>query len=764
MSTSAPSTSDPDLAFSRNSSELLRRPSFSLSPPSKRGFLKKLASNGRLWNKRFFVVHGHYLSYFKNEDGKQLMGAINLWRIESVALENEVVVVTLAPDVQVTGNTILNRFARKTMRNRILLQAATAAEANDWIAAMRVAPFEEREVIGNARMTSQGVIAKAKGSCVVQGNVEEEDIGGEDDDLVAAAGLNSKRDARFSMVSNAPSVFQEKFRIETIRVRAQPYKDLTFADVPEFSDTIRLRLGSFQDGKGTIMVRLVSCEDELKTFESTCDFRPESNKNSGVVYLTFKNRWDGQVAVYWEKDSDATVDEMVRLAIAEDAASSNTMTMLTAGMFIATFWILWAVLEFSFNPSVIGAFIMSISAASILHTTGHVPLVDANVTCDDVDSMRYVVTGIRIATVMRTLSSSVPVATKITQEAAARKKTSLEGEDLSIFPEEREKIKELRKRVAGDLRALEYYTKNIKTPERLLQEWNVDPTQTDLNSVINLVYLKYVGRDFRLVRFLRARDSNLDKAEKMLRHSLIWRVGLRSDFFMRDFIPPSWILQYGGGVKFVESLDEPNNGTEARLAKWWLKDTQGGLAMFFRTGAFDWKRVYKKVGDSTLLVKIGIWALELGRKDLDNLHEQTIGAIPSYVTAVVDMEGFSLTQQIPLTELVPIARKFFSVMATSYPELLKRVIVINTPFLFHGLWQAIKVFIPEEVQEKIHIHGRCDFEKHLKPYFTEENIPAYLGGKLYGGVDGKDPYCRDRLPPGGPFREDKGEGLLKSDR
>src|SRR5690606_14708388 len=115
------------------------------------------------------------------------------------------------------------------------------------------------------------------------------------------------------------------------------------------------------------------------------------------------------------------------------------------------------------------------------------------------------------------------------------------------------------------------------------------------------------------------------------------------------------------------------------------------------------------------------------------------------VAAVIDLRGFQLSRQIHPVDFLKIVPRIFDAVSTSYPELLHRVIVINTPWSFTTFWNILIPFIPTEVREKIHIRYNWSCEKHLLPYFESDNVPAYLGGTLMGSDPG-DEYCMDRLP------------------
>jgi hypothetical protein len=214
------------------------------------------------------------------------------------------------------------------------------------------------------------------------------------------------------------------------------------------------------------------------------------------------------------------------------------------------------------------------------------------------------------------------------------------------------------------------------------------------------------------------------------------------------------------GSPVFNLLRRPEADAQARFDKFWVRDRKGHLSIVFRQGRLSSRRIFRKLhSNPAYLIKCLVWAAEIGRHDLDRMHMQTKGKVESVVTAIVDLEGFAISNQIPLSDLVGLARQFFPIFSTSFPELLNRVIVVRAPWLFETVWTAISPFIPAEVLSKIHIHsGEVDMDKHITPYIHPDAVPAYLGGNLVE-EDGDD-MCAQRFPALGPFLPDNGESLL----
>ena len=277
------------------------------------------------------------------------------------------------------------------------------------------------------------------------------------------------------------------------------------------------------------------------------------------------------------------------------------------------------------------------------------------------------------------------------------------------------------------------------------------------------VYRLHVGCDYRLVRFLRARSMNLRKAEAMVKKSMQWRAEYKATDLLHSFLPPDWLMNYAGAPLIVDLI---RRGLHVDRRSWYFRDKDDHLSIIFRAGVIDWRRIYKKMKcDGDFLVRCALWGLEMLREDLEKLHEETRGKISSYVTLVFDLEGFALSKQIPLSQTIPLARKIFSVIGTSYPELIRKIVVINAPFLFNTIWKVFVPFLPAELLEKIHIHGhgKKTIRRAVQDVMGPGNAPAFLGGSVRDKAidgDGDDDFCRLRIPPFGPFEENEGIDMI----
>ena len=105
-----------------------------------------------------------------------------------------------------------------------------------------------------------------------------------------------------------------------------------------------------------------------------------------------------------------------------------------------------------------------------------------------------------------------------------------------------------------------------------------------------------------LLRFLRARDFNVDKAREMLCQSLIWRKKHQIDRLLTDYQPPPVVSQYFVGG--WHGYDKGNLFAKSAIFGACIKCilfisnfTEGRPLYLLRLGQLDVKGLIKSIGD-----------------------------------------------------------------------------------------------------------------------------------------------------------------------
>eukprot|EP01119_Soliformovum_irregulare_P002226 TRINITY_DN12512_c0_g1_i1.p1 TRINITY_DN12512_c0_g1~~TRINITY_DN12512_c0_g1_i1.p1 ORF type:complete len:299 (+),score=74.18 TRINITY_DN12512_c0_g1_i1:79-975(+) len=197
--------------------------------------------------------------------------------------------------------------------------------------------------------------------------------------------------------------------------------------------------------------------------------------------------------------------------------------------------------------------------------------------------------------------------------------------------------------------------------------------------------------DVLVLRFLRARNWNVDVASDLFTSTIIWR---------RDF--------QGIGVN---NLNESMIQNELKSGKSFLRgvDKVGRPVTYIKVGLHS-----KSKSDPLELQRFCIYMFEKGRKELKPPIETT--------TVILDMKGFNLEcLDYPFTKFL------IDTFATKYPESLGWAFLLDPPWIFKGAWAVIKPWMDAKTLEKIKFLNK---REELKMYIDEDQLL-----KEYGGTD-----------------------------
>uniref|UniRef100_A0A8C1SL47 SEC14-like lipid binding 8 n=1 Tax=Cyprinus carpio TaxID=7962 RepID=A0A8C1SL47_CYPCA len=214
--------------------------------------------------------------------------------------------------------------------------------------------------------------------------------------------------------------------------------------------------------------------------------------------------------------------------------------------------------------------------------------------------------------------------------------------------------------------------------------------------------------DHFLLRWLRARNFNLQKAEAMLR-----KVSHKHTISLSFFVIDKYL---SGGMCG--------------------HDREGSPVWYDVIGPLDPKGLMHSVSKQDL-VKSKVRDCEILQKECD-LQSERLGRNIEAITMVYDCEGLGMKHLYK-----PAIETYGEVcFLYNYPEGLKRLFVIKAPKLFPVAYNLVKHFLSEDTRRKVIVLG-SNWQEVLQKYIDPEELPAYYGGKLTD-PDG-DPRCRTRI-------------------
>ncbi|XP_030647578.1 SEC14-like lipid binding 8 [Chanos chanos] len=229
--------------------------------------------------------------------------------------------------------------------------------------------------------------------------------------------------------------------------------------------------------------------------------------------------------------------------------------------------------------------------------------------------------------------------------------------------------------------------------------------------------------DHFLLRWLRARNFNVSKAEAMLRKHLEFRKRIKADTITTEWKPPEVIEKY----------------------------FSGGMCGYDREGSPVWYDVIGPVDPKGLLlsaskqdfIKSKVRDCEMLQKECD-LQSERLGKNVESITMIYDCEGLGLKHL--WKPAIETYGEVLTMFEDNYPEGLKKLFIIKAPKIFPVAYNLVKPFLSEDTRRKIVILGpnwKEVLQKHIEP----EELPAVYGGKLTD-PDG-DPRCRTRIKHAG---------------
>ncbi|XP_056106667.1 SEC14-like protein 1 [Rhinichthys klamathensis goyatoka] len=216
-----------------------------------------------------------------------------------------------------------------------------------------------------------------------------------------------------------------------------------------------------------------------------------------------------------------------------------------------------------------------------------------------------------------------------------------------------------------------------------------------------------IPKDEHVLRFLRSRDFNLEKAKEALCQTLTWRKQHQIDFLLDTWQCPQLLQDYYTGG-------------------WHHHDKDGRPLYILRLGQMDTKGLVRTLGEETLLRHV----LSINEEGLRHCQEKTkiFGKPISCWTCLVDLEGLNMRHL--WRPAIKALLRMIEVVGANYPETLGRLLIIRAPRVFPVLWTLVSPFIDENTRNKFLIYAGNDYQGPggLVDYINRDFIPDFLGG------------------------------------
>ncbi|XP_077488924.1 SEC14-like protein 2 isoform X2 [Amblyomma americanum] len=243
--------------------------------------------------------------------------------------------------------------------------------------------------------------------------------------------------------------------------------------------------------------------------------------------------------------------------------------------------------------------------------------------------------------------------------------------------------------------------------------------------------------DHYLLRWLRAREFDEVKAERMLRQSLTWRKKIGADTILTDY-QPSEVLQnhFPGGL-----LD---------------CSPEGHCCYLLPIGSIDIKGFLEVVSVDEIKKQLTFIFESITDRNKRNSAQRQ--KVIETIFLIADFEHFSL-RQLYSWQVINLLTDLIKIYEDNYPEILEKAYVINAPRFFPVLWKLLCPFLSQRTVDKVAIYGIDGWRNSIFERLDPAGVPQHWGGSMVG-PDG-DPRCRHLICPGGEVPPSYREALAK---
>ncbi|CAD7696725.1 unnamed protein product [Ostreobium quekettii] len=228
-----------------------------------------------------------------------------------------------------------------------------------------------------------------------------------------------------------------------------------------------------------------------------------------------------------------------------------------------------------------------------------------------------------------------------------------------------------------------------------------------------------------LLRFLRAREYDVDRATRMMMDMLQWRQENRVDHILDEF-------HFAEREEFLSIFPQGYHKT----------DKQGHPVYVQHLGNINLTRILEVTTEERML-KYHIQEYERCLKYIFPVCSKVWGKQIDATFAIVDVKGVGFYHMTK--EVRSVLARLTKVDSDNYPETLYHTCIINAPTTFRAIWAIVKPMLNKRTQGKIEVCPR-DFLPSLRKWINDEDIPEYLGGKSKGTlIDDVGPWRSPEL-------------------
>ncbi|XP_059666709.1 patellin-4-like [Cornus florida] len=205
-----------------------------------------------------------------------------------------------------------------------------------------------------------------------------------------------------------------------------------------------------------------------------------------------------------------------------------------------------------------------------------------------------------------------------------------------------------------------------------------------------------------LLKFLRARDFDVDEAFEMLRDTLQWRKDFKMDSLLDEDLGAEF-----GSTAYTSGVDR-----------------EGHPICYNIYGVFgDYEFYNRTLGSEENQEKFLRWRVQLMEKGIRELDFK-----PGGVSSFLQINDLKNTPGPGRKELRHVTRRAVGLLQDNYPEFVARNIFINVPFWYYAFIALLSPFLTQRTKSKFVFARPSKVADTLLKYIPAAEIPVHYGG------------------------------------
>ncbi|KAI9293830.1 hypothetical protein K502DRAFT_317811 [Neoconidiobolus thromboides FSU 785] len=226
--------------------------------------------------------------------------------------------------------------------------------------------------------------------------------------------------------------------------------------------------------------------------------------------------------------------------------------------------------------------------------------------------------------------------------------------------------------------------------------------------------------DHFLLRFLRARKFNLDAAFEMLSNFENWRKEWDVDNLVKEYKLPHEEEVTAIYPRFYHQVDKMGRPLYIEQIG------KVNVNKMFDILCPDEKDANVKYDKAlNLMLKHFIVGYEILQNKKFPACSEKAGKHIEQCYTILDLKDVALSQA---TTVLPFVKETAKIAQDYYPEMMGKMVIINAPFLFRGVFSLVKPFLDPVTLSKIDLLGGS-YKSVLEKDVDLENLPKEFGGK-----------------------------------